>query len=83
MGVEWDTQNDEFVFHFCTLVDLVIPLETNKRSVLKVSTTLYNPLGLISPVAPRIKRFFKLLCKEKLEWDENVPLEIETVWREF
>ena len=83
LGVEWDTQNDEFVFHFSNLVDLARSLETTKRNVLKISASFYDPLGLISPVTARVKTIFQLLCKDKLDWDEKVPLEIEVIWKEF
>ena len=83
MGVEWDTQNDEFVFHFSSLIDLARSLETTKRNVLKISASFYDPLGLISPVTARVKTIFQLLCKDKLDWDEKVPLEIEIIWKEF
>ena len=76
-GVEWDTQNDKFVFHFSSLIDLARSLETTKRSVLKISSSFYDPLGLISPVTARGKTIFQLLCKDKLDWDEKVSLEIE------
>ena len=83
LGVEWDTQNDEFVFHFSSLIDLVGSLETTKRNVLKISVSFCDPLGLISPVTARVKLLFQLLCKDKLDWDEKIPLEIEIIWREF
>ena len=83
LGVEWDTQNDEFVFHFSNLVDLARSLETTKRNVLKISASFYDPLGLISPVTARVKTIFQLLCKDKLDWDEKVPLEIEVIWEKF
>ena len=61
LGVEWDTRNDEFVFHFSNLVDLTRSLETTKRNVLKISASFYDPLGLISPVTARVKTIFQLL----------------------
>ena len=30
-----------------------------------------------------MKTIFQLLCKDKLDWDEKVPLKIEIIWREF
>ena len=73
LGVEWDTQNDEFVFHFSSLIDLARSLETTKRNVLKISASFYDPLGLISPVTARVKTIFQLLCKDKLDWDKKFP----------
>ena len=49
-GVEWNTQNDEFLFHFSSWIDLARSLETTKRNVLKISASFYDPLGLISLV---------------------------------
>ena len=83
LGVQCDTQNDELVFHFSSLIDLARSLETTKRNVLKISASFYDPLGLISPVTARVKTIFQLLCKDKLGWDEKVPLEIEVIWNEF
>ena len=83
LGVEWDTQNDEFVFHFSSLIDLARSRETTKRNVLKISASFNDSLGLISPVTAGVKTIFQLLCKDKLDWYEKVPLEIEVIWKEF
>ena len=81
MGVELDTQNHQFAFHFSSLIDLVRFLETTKRNVWKISASFYDPLGLIFPVTARMKTIFQLLCKDKLDRDEKVPLEIEVIWQ--
>ena len=47
-GIEWDIPNDEFFFHISSLIDLARSLETAKRNVLKISSSSYDPLGLIS-----------------------------------
>ena len=60
LGVEWDTQNDEFLFHFSSLIDLARSLESTKGNVLKISASLYDPLGLNSPVTARVKTIFQL-----------------------
>ena len=51
--------------------------------MLKISASFYDPLELISPVAAPEKTIFQLLCKDKLDWNEKVSLEIEIIWREF
>ena len=73
LGVEWDTQNHQFAFHFSSLIDLARFLETTKRNVLKISAFF--------PVTARVKTTFQLLCKDKLDRDEKVPLEIEVIWK--
>ena len=44
-----------------------------------MSASFHDPLGLISLVTARVKTIFQLLCKDKLEWDEKVTLDIETI----
>ena len=67
LGVERDTQNDELIFHFSSLVDLARSLETTKRNVLKISACFYDPLRLNSLVTARVKTIFQLLCKDKID----------------
>lgn len=58
-GVEWNTQNDEFLFHFSSWIDLARSLETTKRNVLKISASFYDPLGLISLVTAQVLRMLR------------------------
>ena len=66
-------------FIFSSLIDLARSLKITKRNALKISASFHDPLGLISLVTARVKTIFQLLCKDKLEWDEKVTLEIETI----
>ena len=66
-------------FIFSSLIDLARSLKITKRNVLKISASFHDPLGLISLVIARVKTIFQLLCKDKLDWDEKVTLEIETI----
>ena len=59
-------KTDEFVFRCSNLVDQAKSLETTKRNVLKISASLFDPLGMISPVTARAKTIFQLLCRDKL-----------------
>ena len=81
--VEWDNQNNEFVFHYSSLIDLARSLETTKRNVLKISTSFYDPLGIISPITARLKTISQLPYNGKLHWDGKAPIEIAIVWNEF
>ena len=46
LGVEWDKEKDSFVFKGVILQNLKLPL--NKRSVLSILGSFFDPLGLIS-----------------------------------
>ena len=49
LGLSWDVIKDEFRFDFTELIAYVKSLPPTKRSLLKASAKLFDPLGLISP----------------------------------
>ena len=51
-----------------------------KRKILSLSATIYDPLGIISPITAQIKTLFQLLCIDKSDWDDVVSDEIKTKW---
>ncbi|VDI32537.1 Hypothetical predicted protein [Mytilus galloprovincialis] len=56
-----------------------IPL--TKREVLRQSSRIFDPLGLISPVTVTSKLFMQRLWKEKLNWDELLPCTLKEEWK--
>ena len=52
-----------------------------KRTVLRAMASIYDPLGLIQPVIIEFKLFFQKLCKEKLDWDTQLPDELLKEWQ--
>ena len=40
-----------------------------KRSVLKLTGRVFDPLGFLSPVMIRMKTIFQILCQQKISWD--------------
>ena len=83
LGLEWDIQSDEMVFQFEPFICLAKSLTPTKRNVLKVCASIYDPLGLISPITTRIKTIIQLLCKNQFSWDEKISSEIESIWNDF
>jgi len=49
LGVAWDKQQDKFVFDFKEQINLMKALPHTKRSVLKITASLFDPLGILSP----------------------------------
>ena len=76
LSCERKISKDTFMFYFDWLVQFAKELPLNKRSVLKVITKLYDPLGLISPVYITVKVLFQDLCKLKISWDEPLNEEL-------
>ena len=54
-----------------------------KRNVLKVAATFFDPIGFISPIAARVKTILQLLCKDKSDWDSDVPPDILLILNTF
>lgn len=77
LGIELDTES---ALQFHSFVKLIHSLDTTKRNILKVTAFFYNILRIFSLAATRVKAFFQLLCRDKLDWDEKISLEIEIIW---
>ena len=52
----------------------------NKRIVLSSIAKLYDPLGLLAPLIIKCKIFMRTLWVEKLEWDQELPIELKNHW---
>ena len=77
LGLKWDTVKDTITFQKVDLFDIELPNIT-KREILKQSSRIYDPLGLLSPVSVRAKFLMQTLWEQKYGWDELLPLEIQT-----
>ena len=51
-----------------------------KREVLKQISSVYDPLGLFSPVTFQGKMFLQALWNKKLAWDDPLPTHDEIKW---
>ena len=85
LGITWDTKNDEFSYKHTTekLIHKAEKLKPTKRTVLKVVSSAYDPLGFISPFLITAKILLQKLCKSQLGWDELLPEEMMTEWRSW
>ena len=63
LGVSWDTKSDEFVFEFRSIISLAKNTAMTKRRVLKLSASIYDPLGYLCLITARLKRFFKCFVR--------------------
>jgi len=79
--VLWNSVLDVFTFEVDGLVQYVNSLLANRRSVLKLSAEIFDPLGLISPFVVQLKILFQVLCVEQVNWDEPLTGELLTRWR--
>ena len=54
-----------------------------KRDLLKLSASLFDPLGIVSPVSVRKKILLQETCKLHLEWDTPLPETLVKMWCEI
>lgn len=72
LGVSWNPFLDIFRFS----VNLNSEQAITKRSILSTVAKIFDPLGLISPVAVKAKLIIQKLWQARLEWDDAVPEDI-------
>ena len=60
------------MFDFDEFVQLAKDLKFTKRNLSKTNATLFDPLGLISPITLQGKLLFKLLCIDMSDWDDEL-----------
>ena len=78
LGVKWNTEMD--TLH----INVDIPdRPPSRRGILSTVSSLYDPVGLISPVILKGKHFVKLLCCDGYDWDEPVPEDIVAGWLQW
>ena len=81
LGVLWDSKSDELLVDLSELVRYAHSLPMTKRSVLRVSAKIFDPLGLLSPFVVKLKLLFRNLCSENVNWDDPVEGEILNKWK--
>ncbi|XP_052785982.1 uncharacterized protein LOC128221411 [Mya arenaria] len=82
LGHTWDIQNDTIA------LNQVKNLNENdkaitKRNVLKQIASVFDPMGLLSPVTLKGKCLLQSLWKKNIEWDDRLGSQDENEWLEI
>lgn len=83
LGVKWNCELDTFHLDLAHIAKRAEGLEPTKRNMLSLLASLFDPLGLISPVTVSMKILFQEICSEKLDWDEMLTGEIVVKWSKW
>lgn len=81
LGLNWNTHSDQFFFNFTDLFEYATKLPMTKRSILKVTAKIFDPLGFLSPFTVVMKILFQELCVDKLEWDDELQGDVLRRWK--
>ena len=82
LGTCWNTETDELYFNFDDLLQYANTLPVTKRSLLKITAKVYDPLGLLSPFTITMKVLFQDVCAVRLDidWDDTLTREAKERW---
>ena len=75
LGVSWDPNSDMLTFK---VVNKNIP-ET-KRGILSMVSSIFDPMGLISPIIVKAKLLIDEIWRRSLGWDEELPRDLIDQW---
>ena len=51
-----------------------------RRGILSMASTIFDPLGFLSPVILHPKLLLQRLTREKLNWDDQIDDDAQRVW---
>ena len=83
LGVLWDTKDDSFTFHV-----KILNKPATKRGMLSQASSVFDPLGFITPFTVRAKCMLQRLWAQDVGWDDIIQdqellLEWQTWLREL
>ncbi|XP_063436301.1 uncharacterized protein LOC134717737 [Mytilus trossulus] len=79
LGMQWNAKSDK-LFYQSNAFEMDKKGKLTKRYILRQSSKIFDPLGLLSPVTVKAKIFMQSLWKLNLEWDEILPEDIQSKW---
>ena len=79
--MKWDPDDDSLLIDLGDIAKEALNTVPTKRSVIRIASRLYDPLGFAAPVIVRMKVLFQEMCQEKLNWDESLPPNLQQKWQ--
>ena len=78
LGVRWNITSDKFGYKI-----VVKDRPATRRGILSVVSSIYDPLGFVSPFVLVAKFILQDLCRSNLGWDERIPEEVLRRWQSW
>ena len=91
LGMTWEAMIDilKYISKFANVQEFFDQLNIKKnpvwtkRLILKLSATVYDPLGLISPYTVKARSILQELWKVDIGWDQEIPVEYSKRWQDW
>uniref|UniRef100_A0A2S2QB76 Uncharacterized protein n=1 Tax=Sipha flava TaxID=143950 RepID=A0A2S2QB76_9HEMI len=81
LGLYWDAHTDKLRFKMSPGVGSTTAI--SKRDILSDIASIFDPLGLVGPVVIRAKIMLQALWREKVNWDEPIPIGVREEWLKY
>ena len=78
LRVQWNMKTDMF-----TIKILIKDKPYTRRGILSVTSSIYDPLGFVSPVVLPAKKLIQDLYKQGLGWDKKIGEEETARWEKW
>ncbi len=78
LGLLWCVESDSFKFRM-----EVKHQPLTRRGMLSMTSSVYDPLGMLAPVTLSAKMMQQELCRKSCGWDEAMPLDIGNQWKRW
>ena len=79
LGIIWNTQDDYFSF----IVRENLSIRPTRREILSAVCSIYDPLGFLSPAVLEGKLILQEMCRDKLDWDCELPEDLGPRWKDW
>ena len=83
LGISRNYKNDNLIFNFERLADSARKTPLTKRNLLRPLASMFDPLGIISPLIIQMKMLFLELYWEQLDWDTNLEGRDKQKWDDW
>ena len=78
LGISWNVSDDNFTFHFNPK-----NVVNTKRGILRITSSLFDPLGFLTPFILRAKILLQELWRQNLDWDDEITGEPLHYWQRW
>ena len=80
LGLWWNTETDSFLFDLSNLIENAKKCEPTKRNIVSMVSSIYDPIGFLSPVTIQLKILLQELHERKVTWDEPLDETSKSAW---
>lgn len=81
LGVCWNSNKDQIRYIVSDLKSS--SCKATKRNILSIISSIFDPLGLVSPVIVKAKLLMQNLWECKIGWDDIIPERVQLQWFEL